>query len=146
MSDSIAIPEGRTLEGFDIRPLRIFIWVQEFGQPNRSPGGIYFGEAHGEKVGQESFSAYRLDEWRYGRVIAVGPGYVNNGKFIPLLEPNPGDVVMYSKRHGTRLAMKHEGLWLRVLDPLQVVGVCEDFEPWWDVNECQLHPEETMSG
>jgi len=151
MSD-IHIPEGRVLEGFPIRPLRIFIWVQEYGQPNRSQGGIYFGDKAivtaqtGQKLDEQSFAAYRESEWRYGRVVAVGPGYVHKGKFVPLLEPDPGDVVMFSRRHGTRMAMKHEGLWLRVLDPLQTVAVCENFEPWWDVDECQLHPEDMMSG
>jgi len=149
---NITIPEGRVLEGFPVRPLRIFIWVQEFGQPNRSEGGIYFGEASmvattsNTKLGEESFAAYRVSEWRYGRVVAVGPGYVHKGKFVPLTEPDPGDIVMFSRRHGTRMSMKHDGLWIRVLDPLQIVGVCEDFEPWWDVEECQRSPEGMMTG
>ena len=137
---------GVKVDGFIVRPMRVFIWVQEFGQPNCSPGGVYFGEVHGAKIGQESFTTYRANEWRYGRVIARGPGYYHNGNFIEMTEPELGDVVMYSRRHGTRMAIKHEGLWLRVLDPLQVIGVCEDFTPWWDVEECQLSPEGTMTG
>lgn len=137
---------GKKVDDFPITPTRVFIWVQEFGQPNQSQGGIYYGEHKGTGIGEESFTKYRATDERYGRVIAVGPGYRHKDKFIPLLEPDLGDVVIFSKKHGTRFAMQYQGCWIRVIDPIQCVGVVEDFEPWWDMKECQESPDGTMTG
>lgn len=141
--------KGRHVEGFEWSPLREFIYVADFGQPDKTPGGLYLGDFN--------FGQYRFDTWRYGEVIAIGPGHVNKkGKRIPIHDIELGDVVMFSRKHGTRLPgdvrYEHpkypgrEGLLVRVLDPEKTVAVMEDFEPWWDVLSRQVDPGVHFSG
>jgi len=132
--------KGSKVEGFDVTPTKDFIWVVEFGQPDVTPGGIHLPQT-------DHFGKYRLADERFGRVIATGPGRVNaHGAFIPLTEPKVGDVVMFSRRHGSRLEKIFDGKFLRVLDTNQVIGIVEDFEPWWNPLECQQSPSSEMSG
>jgi len=139
--------EARAVEGLGIRPIREFIYVADLGQPNMSKGGILFGNYE--------WAAYRVDEWRFGEVIAIGPGaYGPDGSRLPMPDLNLGDVVAFSRKHGSRTDLRYihptytkasyahgpdndlDGLLIRVLDPDKAVLVIENFEPWWDPDEC----------
>ena len=41
---------------------------------------------------------------------------------------------------------KGVSLNIRALDPTQVMAVCDDFEPWWDVEESRQDPAGEMTG
>jgi len=140
---------GRRVEGFPWTPMREFIYVADFGQPDKTPGGIYIGDF--------DFGVYKFGTWRYGEVIAIGPGgFGKKGHRKPILGIELGDVVMFSRKHGTRLPGEiryehpkypgREGLLVRVLDPDKTVAVVEDFEPWWNVLDRQLDPGIHFSG
>lgn len=130
------------MEGLiNVKPLRFYIWIAEMGQPDRAPSGLFYPD------GLEMSARYEASEWRYGLVLAVGPGSISRrGKLIPLLEPRPGEIVVYSRRMGTKTEMqyhhpKYGDLYVRVLDPNQVDLVIEEgFEPWWNPGECQKGP------
>lgn len=126
---------GRVVEGFDYTPTSFYIFVADYGQPQMSKGGIYYGGEH---------TAYRADQWRYGEVIGIGPGKITRkGIRIPVPDIDLGDVVLFSRRHGTRLGLRYhhptyktrDGLLVRVLDPDKTVAIMRGFEPWWDVQE-----------
>jgi len=136
-------------DGFPIQPVRKFLYVVEFGQPNKSEGGVYLGSV--TMIGHSNdsqFGRYRLSEWRYGKVVALGSEVIKHG------EIELGDVVLYSRRFGSRLGIANrfkipeykEPLNVRVFSMDQIVGVVEGFEPWWDVEESQLDPDGTMTG
>jgi co-chaperonin GroES (HSP10) len=153
------------IDGCPVVPRRDYVFVADYGKPNRTRGGIFMptGAAH-------DYPAYKFDLWRYGEVIAIGPGKrrVNKkghliGGRVPMPDIKLGDVVLFSRKHGTRseLRYKHpvlstdryaegsdlEGLLIRVLDPEKIVAVVEDFEPWWDPEECTpVTPSQIMSG
>ena len=66
-----------------------------------------------------------------------------------------GDVVMFSRKHGTRFpaSVRFEierfrgvSLNVRALDPSQVMAVCDGFEPWWNPAEAQQDPGGVMTG
>jgi len=155
MSDITTL--GKRAEGFDVAPLSFFIFVADYGQPDKTVGGILFGDD------SEQFYRYRASEWRHGEVIAIGPGALRsdgNGR-VPMPNISIGDVILFSRKHGTRMPggvrYKHpryagdhpaskEGLLIRVLDPTKCQAVCEGFEPWWDVMASQLDPSNEMSG
>lgn len=145
----MAIAEGQRIEGFPIIPIKKFLYVVEYGQPNKSEGGIYLGsETMLGATEDTQFGRYRLSEWRYGKVVAIGSTVADQGEIK--LE----DVVMYSRRFGSRLAADNrfkvpeysEPLNVRVFSVDQIEGVVDDFEPWWDVEESQLDPDGTMTG
>lgn len=152
--------EAKRVEGFPIKPIKDFLYVVEYGQPNRSEGGIILGNV--EMIGASEdteFGRYRMSEYRYGKVIAIGPGKPRYNKktkewFTPEIEIKLGDVVLYSRRFGSRLGKAHRfkvpefgvPLNVRVFDISQIVAVVEGFEPWWDVEESQLDPDGTMTG
>lgn len=146
---------GQKADGFPIRPLNFYIYVADFGQPDRSSGGIIYGDSTKE------YGRYRMSEWRHGEVIAIGPGGIlPNGNRSKMPAVNIGDVVMFSRKHGTRLPgelrYQHpkytgdhpaaQGLLIRVLDPWKCQAVCEGFVPWWDVQGSQMDPSKTLSG
>lgn len=146
---------GHRAEGFPVRPLRDYIFVADYGQPDKSEGGILYGDS------DTQFGRYRASDWRHGEVIAIGPGkFLPNGTRAEMPPLSVGDVVIFSRKHGTRLPgelrFKHprftdghpaaRGLLIRVLDPMKCQAVCEDFVPWWDVQGSQFDPSKTMSG
>jgi len=124
-----------------IRALSFFIYLAELGQPDVSKGGIVLPD------GEEASGRYFDSEWRFGLVLAVGPGHRSRkGKLIPMGEPMVGDVVMYSRRVGQKLDMQYDHpeygrLWIRVIDKNQCDCVVEDFVPWWDPEKCQKSPK-----
>lgn len=140
---------GRRVEGFAWAPMREFIYVADFGQPDKTPSGIY--------IGDYDFGGYKFDTWRYGEVIAIGPGRLSKkGHRVPITDIELGDVILFSRKHGTRLPGEvryqhpkypgRDGLLVRVLDPMKTVAVVDDFEPWWNVLERQLDPGIHFSG
>lgn len=146
--------QSRIAEGFTMSPLRDMIFVCDYGQPDMTKGGLFYGNS------KTQFGRYRASEWRHGEVIAIGPGaFGKDGSRLPMPQLDIGDVVMFSRKHGTRLPgdlrFKHPkysdgpaaaGLLIRVLDPEKCRGVCEDFVPWWNVQDSQLDPSGEMTG
>jgi len=145
---------ARRVEGFCIQPLHDYIFICDYGQPDMTTGGLYYGDSNTQ------FGRYRASEWRHGEVIAIGPGRVGpEGSRLPMPPIELGDVIMFSRKHGTRLPgsirFKHpkystgpaaEGLLVRVLDPEKCQAVCKGFEPWWNVQESQLNPDGVLTG
>lgn len=145
--------KAQRIEGFAFDPILDCIFVADYGQPDRSKGGIIIADA--EVVGaDQSFTRYRASEWRVGEVIAIGPGrYDPDGNRIEMPEVQLGDTVVFSRRHGTRLSgdvryehPKYGSLLVRVLDPEKTQFRVHDFEPWWSIADGQLDPSETMTG
>jgi co-chaperonin GroES (HSP10) len=147
--------KGRRASGFNITPLADFIFVADFGQPDMTKGGIFYGDSHTQ------FGRYRFSEWRHGEVIAIGPGALLEGGWHRPMPPiEIGDVVLFSRKHGTRMPgemrYRHprytdnhpasKGLLIRVLDPVKCQAVCDGFEPWWNVQNSQLDPSGVMTG
>lgn len=146
-------------KGFPIAPRLDYIFVVDFGQPDRSRGGILIPDETAKQ-----FWRYRYDLWRFGEVVALGPGrpfeeFIEELDGIPEgLVPMPnikiGDTVMFSRKHGTRLGsgwtFKHSKydrpLLIRVLDPSKCVALLPNFDPWWNVEESQLNPDGVMTG
>jgi co-chaperonin GroES (HSP10) len=151
--------EAQRFEGFPIKPIKDFLYVVEYGQPDRSEGGIIFGNT--EMMGREDkeFGRYRMGEHRYGQIVAIGPGKPRYDKktkkrVMPESEIELGDVVIYSRRFGSRLGAEYRfqvpefsaPLNVRVFSLNQIVAVIEGFKPWWDVEESQLDPNGMMTG
>lgn len=146
--------KAKVAAGFPIEPLSDFIFVADYGQPDVTPGGIVQPDDAGQ------YWRYRANDWRFGEVIAIGPGRRRpDGTRMPMPPVSIGDVIMFSRKHGTRLPgdmrYKHPkyakgqaaaGLLIRVLDPVKCQGVCEGFVPWWNVHLSQLEPSGTMTG
>jgi hypothetical protein len=137
------------VDGFPIKPNRKFLYVVEYGQPNKSEGGIFLGNLEMLGAGEDTqFGRYRLSEWRYGKVVAIGSQVAEMGDI------RVGDVVVYSRRFGSRLGRENrfkmpeykKPLNVRVFSMEQITGVVEDFQPWWDVEESQLDPDGVMTG
>jgi co-chaperonin GroES (HSP10) len=148
-------PRGVSVEGLGFVALHDFVFVCDYGQPDMSTGGIYYGDSKTE------FGRYRMSEWRFGEVISIGPGRKDeDGNRLPMPEEiEIGSVIMFSRKHGTRmpgdLRFKHpkystgpaaEGLLIRVLDPEKCQCLAEGFEPWWNVQESQLDPGGVLTG
>jgi chaperonin GroES len=110
------------------------VMVAEFGQPDRTPGGIYVPDR------------YKATEWRFGRVMSAGPGKrTKNGVRSPM-PLKSGDNVLFSRRFGTQMKKGEDGITMRVLSLTQILCKVEDFEPWWNVQECQSSPGTVNSG
>jgi hypothetical protein len=165
---------GKTVCG--VRCMRNLIAVAEYGQEDTTKGGIIIPEGRqgGLLTGgqdREQYYRYRHGEWRYGEVIAIGPGYIGDlhsrklmeqfakdGKILanPVVWHEPpdvriGDVVMFSKKHGTKVGLRYRhptygNLLLRFLDPKKTVAVVDDFVPWWDVENTQVRPDQHFHG
>lgn len=145
---------GVCVEGFNIRPILDFVFVCDYGQPDMTTGGLYYGDS------RTQFGRYRASEWRHGEVIAIGPGRLGSkGSRLPMPDIVLGAVILFSRKHGTRLPgdlrFKHPkystgpaaaGLLIRVLDPEKCQAVCEEFQPWWNVQDSQLDPGGVMTG
>lgn len=140
--------------GFPVRPRQDFVFIVDYGQPDRSPGGIHIPD------NSEEFWRYRQSHWRWGEVIALGPGKFEKGGVRRLPMPpglKVGDKVVFSRKFGTRLpklvydirSMHYPEAGLlnvRVLDTSKIAGIENDFEPWWDLGKSQLNPDGTMTG
>jgi len=132
--------EARTVPELGITPIGPYAWVVELGQPDRTESGLYVPD------NDETHWQYRNSEWRFGKVVAVGPDRTEGKKRRSAPDVELGDYVLFSRRHGTRLEVQFEGQWLRILDVNQIVGVVEDWVPWWNPAECQKRPSGTMTG
>ena len=140
--------DGRRVKGLGFEPILNRIFVADYGQPETSEGGIIIGDS------SDQFGRYRFSEWRYGEVLAVGPGTFNaRGKRLPMPDLKVGEVVMFSRKHGTRLPgdMRYEhprygDLLIRVLDPDKAQAIVDGFVPWWNVQQSQLDPAGVMTG
>jgi co-chaperonin GroES (HSP10) len=131
--------------------LNDLIFVADYGQPDRTEGGLTIPDS------AKDYWRYRFGDWRFGEVIAIGPGRHSRmtGKFVPMpIGVSLGDVVMFSRKHGTRLPgemrfehEKHGSLLMRVIDPMKAQAVMSPgFEPWWSVKSAQNDPREHFSG
>lgn len=148
------------VEGFPIRPVKDFVYVVEYGQPDRSEGGILYGSVSMVGAAEDTqFGRYRSSEWRYGQVVAIGVGKPRWSRKLKreVVSEVPfqlGDTVMYSRRFGSRLGAEYrfkipeyeKPLNVRVFSVDQIVAKVENFTPWWAVEESQLDPNATMSG
>ncbi len=143
---------GQKVDGFPYWARRNYIFVADYGQPDRSRGGVFLGDF--------DFGVYRHDAWRFGEIIAIGPGVVKpDGSRAPMPEVlKLGTVVAFSRKHGSRLPgdvrFRHptypdakEGLLVRVLDyPDKTPVTLDGFIPWWDVSARQIDPSIYFSG
>src|SRR5210317_365173 len=133
--------QGQTKCG--ILPIDDFILVADYGQPDRSKGGILAPDS------EEFRWRYRNSEWRFGEVIAVGPGraHKRSGVVIPMPNIELGDVIMFSRKHGRKLPGEvrydhgeYGKLLIRTLDPKKVQAVVTGLDPWWNVQLSQIDP------
>lgn len=155
--EKVAEPRGRTtangaqaVSNFPWVPILDYVFVADYGQPDTSAGGLFLGNF--------DFGGYRYDQWRYGEVIGIGPGRPNSkGVRKPMPEISLGDIILFSRKHGTRLPSElryvhptiksKEGFLIRVLDPEKTQAVLTDFVPWWDVGKRQsVNPGADFSG
>ncbi len=91
-----------------IRPLHDRILVKRISEEEKTKGGIIIPDTAKEKP-QE------------GKVVAVGPGRVEDGKTIPV-SVKPGDRVLFGKYAGTEIKLDgEEHLILREDDVLGVI-------------------------
>ena len=93
-----------------VRPLHDRLIVRRIDEEEKTAGGIIIPDTAKEKP-QE------------GRVIAVGPGKVNeDGKITPL-DVNKGDRVLFSKYAGTEIQL--EGVEHLIIREDDVLGVLQ---------------------
>jgi chaperonin GroES len=91
-----------------IRPLHDRILVKRISEEEKTKGGIIIPDTAKEKP-QE------------GKVVAVGPGRVEDGKTIPV-SVKPGDRILFGKYAGTEIKLDgEEHLILREDDVLGVI-------------------------
>ncbi len=136
------------VSGFRYEPYLDRVFVCDYGQPDQSKGGIILGDSDKE------FGRYRMSEFRFGEVLAIGPGMFNSaGERLPMPEVELGDPVIFSRKHGTRLPgdirydhPEYGSLLVRVLDTEKVAMRIPGFVPWWNVQDSQIDPSVTMSG
>jgi chaperonin GroES len=92
-----------------VRPLHDRLIVKRIDEEEKTAGGIIIPDTAKEKP-QE------------GRVIAVGPGKVNEDGDVTPLDVNKGDRVLFSKYAGTEIQLEGvEHLIIREDDVLAVV-------------------------
>lgn len=96
--------------GMKLRPLGDRILVMPIPESNRTEGGLYKPENAKEKPTR-------------GKVIAVGPGALDNGKRLPL-DVKIDDVVLYGKYAGTDIELRGEPA--KILKADEVIGIVED--------------------
>ena len=66
--------EPKLAEGFNISPVRDMIFVCDYGQPDMTSGGIFYGDS------TENYGRYQASIWRHGEVVAIGPGALDPKK------------------------------------------------------------------
>ena len=136
------------IDGFPFEPVLNRIFVCDYGQPDKTKAGLFIPDSTKE------FYRYRNSDWRFGEVLAIGPGMLNqHGKRMQMPPLELGDQVVFSRKYGSRLPgdirydhPKYGSLLVRVLDPEKCAARVRDFEPWWDVRASQLDPSGMMSG
>ncbi|MBI4523859.1 MAG: co-chaperone GroES [Deltaproteobacteria bacterium] len=91
-----------------IRPLRDRVIVKRIEEEEKTKGGIIIPDTAKEKP-QE------------GRVVAVGPGRLEDGKVIPL-DVKAGDKILFGKYSGTEIKLNgEEHLIMREDDILGII-------------------------
>jgi chaperonin GroES len=94
-----------------IRPLHDRILIQRLEEKDKTSGGIIIPDSAKEKPAE-------------GKVVAVGPGKVNDaGNYIDL-QVKKGDIVLFSKYGGTDV--RHEGTDYLILREDDVLGVIDN--------------------
>ena len=143
---SINPDAGKTVCG--VKCTKDLIIVADFGAPNKTKSGLFIPEGRAE----EHFWSYRFDLWRYGEVIAIGPGRTDiAGRFFEPPDVRIGDTVLFSRKHGTKVGRYYDHpkfgrLLFRHLDTEKSVAVVKNFEPWWDAKETQVRPDQQFYG
>ena len=93
-----------------IRPLNDRLLVQRLEEEEKTAGGIIIPDSAKEKPAQ-------------GKVVAVGPGKVNDAGERVALQVKEGDVILFSKYGGTDV--KLDGQDYLIMREDDVLGVVE---------------------
>lgn len=93
-----------------IRPLNDRLLVQRLEEEEKTAGGIIIPDSAKEKPAQ-------------GKVVAVGPGKVNDAGERVALQVKKGDVILFSKYGGTDV--KLDGVDYLIMREDDVLGVVE---------------------
>lgn len=93
-----------------IRPLNDRILVQRLEEEDKSAGGIIIPDSAKEKQAQ-------------GKVIAAGPGKVDDSGKRVKLQVKKGDVVLFSKYGGTDV--KLDGIDYLIMREDDILGIIE---------------------
>ncbi len=93
-----------------IRPLNDRLLVQRLEEEEKTAGGIIIPDSAKEKPAQ-------------GKVVAVGPGKVNDSGERTALQVKAGDVVLFSKYGGTDVKLDGEDYLIMRED--DVLGIVE---------------------
>jgi chaperonin GroES len=91
-----------------IRPLHDRILLQRLEEESKTSGGIIIPDSAKEKPAE-------------GKVIAVGPGKVNDAGNRIELQVKEGDIVLFSKYGGTDV--RHDGTDYLILREDDVLGI-----------------------
>lgn len=91
-----------------IRPLHDRILLQRLEEESKTSGGIIIPDSAKEKPAE-------------GKVIAVGPGKVNDAGNLIELQVKEGDIVLFSKYGGTDV--RHDGTDYLILREDDVLGI-----------------------
>ena len=94
-----------------IRPLYDRILVQRLEEKDKTSGGIIIPDSAKEKPAE-------------GKVVAVGPGKVNDAGNYTDLQVKKGDIVLFSKYGGTDV--RHDGTDYLILREDDVLGVIDN--------------------
>ncbi len=93
-----------------IRPLNDRLLVQRLEEEEKTSGGIIIPDSAKEKPAQ-------------GKVVAVGPGKVNDAGERVALQVKEGDVILFSKYGGTDVKLDGEDYLIMRED--DVLGIVE---------------------
>ena len=93
-----------------IRPLNDRLLVQRLEEEDKSAGGIIIPDSAKEKQAQ-------------GKVIAAGPGKVDNSGKRVKLQVKKGDIVLFSKYGGTDV--KLDGIDYLIMREEDILGIVE---------------------
>lgn len=91
-----------------IRPLHDRILIQRLEEESKTSGGIIIPDSAKEKPAE-------------GKVIAVGPGKVNDAGNLIELQVKEGDIVLFSKYGGTDV--RQDGTDYLILREDDVLGI-----------------------
>ena len=93
-----------------MRPIGDRVLVQPLAPPKKTEGGLHIPENAKEKQTR-------------GKVVAVGPGVMKNGKRVPP-DVSEGDTVLYGKYTGNEIQLHNEDFV--ILNSADIIGVIED--------------------
>ncbi len=116
-SRKIEKSERAKVNGRKYRMLGPFLLVKEDDVSTKSKGGIIYSPQY----------QHRVEDWRRGTVLAVGPGAISNKtcERIPV-DLHPGERVYFAQQMGSRVdKLKGENRWVRIMDPSQIEGIIE---------------------